>query len=105
MQLLAELQLCPATCNDNMSQFNSWVAGARVKLLAQENIAAAGNRTWAPNLEPHNYHAGALPIELLLPCIRQILDSAAKISVTDFYGPELLCPVYQQSDVILLLYV
>jgi len=66
--LLAELQLCPATYNDNMSQFNSWVAGARVKFLAQENTAAAGNQTRAPNLEPHNYQAGALPTD---PCIRQ----------------------------------
>ena len=52
-----------------MSRFNSWVAGARVKFLAQGNTAAAGNRTRAPNLEPHDYQAGALPTELLLPPI------------------------------------
>ena len=50
-----------------MSRFNSWVAGARVKFLAEGNTAAAGNRTQAPNLEPHDYQAGALPTELLLP--------------------------------------
>ena len=43
------------------------MAGARVKFLAQGNTAAAENRTRAPNLERHDWQAGALPTELLLP--------------------------------------